>query len=540
MRAFTRLYFELERWSRSSSKVAAMIEYFRSTRPEDAAWAVYFLVGRRLKRIVTTRTLRAWAARSSGYPDWLVDASHDAVGDASEAMALLVPPATQPTDRPLGEWVTGRLLPLRQSGADEQYLAVSSAWNELCADERIVWNRLLTGNLRVTVARQHVIRALADVAGVRPDVVEHRLSADWSPTAQFFLTLLQVDTEDTDVSRPYPFQLAYPLDADLESLGDRMRWLVEWKWNGVRAQLIRRHGQTFLWSRGYELVTERYPEIVSAADALPDGVVLDGEIVARADGTVLDYGDLKHRIGPRTVTARLVREVPVVLFAFDLLEFEFADIRSRSLLSRRALLAEVLKRLDAGARERLTLPPGVNAPTWDVVAARRDEARAHGAEGLTLKRLELPYEVGRHRGSWWKWKTEPLTIDAVLLYAERGQGQGADQYTDFTFGVWRDGELVPFAKTREGMTDAEILEVDRFVRANTREQFGPVRSVAAELVFELAFEGVERSSRHKSGVVVRSPRVVRRRKDKRPEDADSLDTIGAMLEALENPRSGES
>ena len=540
MRAFTQLYLELDRRSRTSEKVAAMREYFLEARPADAAWAVYFLSGRKLKRVTTAQVLRAHAARVSGYPDWLVDASQDVVGDMPETIALLLPPARHPTDRPLAEWVTEQFIPLRQLDAEAQFHAVAAAWAELGAGERLVWNKLLTGTFRVGVARQLVTRALAEVAGLTPDVVEHRLTGDWPPTSQFYATLLQTDTDDTDISRPYPFQLAWPLEADPESLGDRMRWLVDWKWNGIRAQLIRRDGQTFLWSRGDELVTERFPEIAAAAESLPDGVAIDGEILAMADGTVLGHGDLQRRVGRKTVTAKLLREVPVVFFAFDLLEYEHGDIRYRALLSRRALLDEVLERLDARARARLTLPPGVNASTWEDVATRRAEARSHGAQGLMLKRLELPYSIGRQRGSWWKWKTEPLTIDAVLLYAERGQGGGAELYTSYTFAVWRDADLVPFAKTNAGLTDDEIAEVDRFVRSNTLEQFGPVRSVVPELVFELAFEGVERSSRHKSGLTVRSPRIVRWSRDKRPEEADSLSTIGAMLDALENPRSRES
>ena len=540
MRAFTQLFLELERRSRTTEKVAAMRDYFLEARPKDAAWAVYFLSGRKLKRVTTAQLLRAHAARVSGYRDWLVDASHDAVGDMTETIALMLPPAKRQTDRPLAEWITQRFIPLRQLDAEGQFHAIAAAWAELGSSERLVWNKLLTGTFRVGVARQLVSRALAEVVGVRPDVMEHRLTGDWSPTSQFFSALLQTDTDDTDVSRPYPFQLAWPLESDVETLGDRMRWLVDWKWNGIRAQLISRDGQTFLWARGDELVTDRFPEIAAAAESLPDGVAIDGEILAWADGTVLGFGELQRRVGRGKVSAKLVREAPVVFFAFDLLEYEHGDIRYRALLSRRALLVEVLERLDARARARIVLTPAVNASSWAEVATRRSEARSHGAEGLVLKRLESPYAIGRQRGSWWKWKTDPLTIDAVLLYAERGQGSSAERYTSYTFAVWSEGDLVPFAKTRAGLTDDEVEEVDRFVRANTREQFGPVRSVVPELVFELAFEGVERSSRHKSGITVRSPRIVRRRKDKRPEDADSLDTIGAMLEALENPRSGES
>lgn len=540
MRAFTRLFLDLERRSRSSEKVNAMLDYFLEARPEDAAWALYFLTGRKLKRVVTVKVLREYAARVSGYPDWLVDASHATVGDAAETIARLVPSSTESTSLRLSDWITERLIPLRQLSGDELYRAVVAAWNDLGADERFVWNRLLTGTFRVGVARQNVTRAIAEMTGLTPDVVEHRLAGDWAPTSGFYQTLVLTDTDDADVSRPYPFHFASPLDAEPESLGDRMRWLVDWKWNGIRAQLVRREDQTFLWTSDDELVTDRFPEIAAAAESLTDGVAIDGQIVAWADGALLDPGELQRRTGRGQISAKLIREVPVVFFAFDLLEYEFGDIRYRSLLGRRVLLTEVLDGLGARARQRLKLSPSPNAPTWDVVAAKRDDARMHGAEGVILKRLESPYAIGRQRGAWWEWKADPLTVDAVLIYAERGQGTGAEPYSDFTFAVWRDGELVPLAKTRAGLTDEDIREIDRFVRQNTVEQFGPVRSVAPELVFELAFEGVQRSSRHKSGVVVRSPRVVRRRKDKRPEEADSIATIGVMLDALESARRRES
>lgn len=534
MNAFTQLFLELDRTTRTSEKVAAMRQYFETVPPEDAAWAVYFLTGRKLKRIVTAPQLRAFAGRASGLPEWLVDASYEAVGDLAETIALLLPTATESTHGRLNEWVNDRLIPLRSLAIDEQYLAVAAAWRDLGPDQRFVWNKLLTGAFRVGVSQQLVTRALAEVAGVPSDVIAHRMMGDWAPTTDFFASLLRTETDDADISRPYPFHLAYPLESTLETLGDRSDWQVEWKWDGIRAQLVRREGQTFLWSRGEELVTERFPEIAAAAETLPDGVAIDGEILAWADGAVLGFGELQRRIGRKTVTAKMQRDVPVVLLAFDLVEDEGIDIRTLPFEVRRRRLVDVLARVDDGTRARLMLSPVVDAPTWEALAAERDDARSRRVEGVMLKRLDSPYRVGRHRSEWWKWKIDPLTVDAVLLYAQRGHGRRANLYTDYTFAVWRDADLVPFAKAYSGLTDAEILEVDRFVRANTREQFGPVRSVVPELVFELAFEGIQRSTRHKSGIAVRFPRMVRWRRDKRPEDADSLATIGGMLDAYEN------
>ena len=371
-------------------------------------------------------------------------------------------------------------------------------------------------------------RALAEVSGVDEGTISHRLMGAWEPSPEFFERLVAPDTRDADISRPYPFYLAYPLEQEPASLGDPADWLAEWKWDGIRSQLIRRAGRTFLWSRGEELLNGRFPEVEEVAALLPDGTVLDGELVPWSGGAPLPFAQLQRRIGRKTLGRRILSEVPVVLVAYDLLEDRGVDQRERPFVERRDRLAGVLAATPSAGR--LVLSPAVDAVGWAGVEAARARAREAGAEGLMLKRRSSPYGVGRRRGDWWKWKVDPLSVDAVLMYAQPGSGRRAGLYTDYTFGLWAGDHLVPFAKAYTGLTDEEIRRVDAFVRRNTLEKFGPVRTVRPELVFELAFEGIQRSTRHKSGVAVRFPRMARWRTDKRPEEADTLERVRSLLD----------
>ncbi len=532
MKNFSDLYLALDQTNKTNEKIEAMVKYFKAATAADAAWAIYFLSGRKPRQIIPTAKLRLWAAEISEIPDWLFELSYDAVGDLGETIALLLPDTSATgSELPLAYWVENRTLPLRELDETEQREAVAQAWNELDANERFIWNKLVTGSFRVGVSQTLVTRALAQVSGIEKEIIAHRLMGTWSPNADFYLNLLEASSEDADLSRPYPFHLAHQMDFPLEDLGDIKDWQAEWKWDGIRAQLIRRGGESFLWSRGEDLVSERFPEITTASFALPDGTVLDGEILPWKDDGVMAFAQLQRRIGRKTVGKKLLEEVPVVLLCYDLLEFGGEDFRQRELRERRAKLIEILDGLPDEARKTLQYSPPVEAASWDELAGIRDESRSRKVEGFMLKRLASPFRVGRPRGDWWKWKIEPLTIDAVMIYAQRGTGKRASLYTDYTFAVWSGDELVPFAKAYSGLTDKEIRRVDRFVRDNTLETFGPVRSVTPKLVFELGFEGIQKSSRHKSGVAVRFPRILRWRDDKKPEDADSLDAIHALLEA---------
>ena len=568
MKAFAALYAELDETNKTLGKVAAMVRYFQHAPPDDAAWAMHFLIGRRPKRLVSSPKMHGWAAEVAGLPTWLFGECYDAVGDLAETIAAILPEG-HGSDLGLAYWVVDRLLPLGGLEEAEQKAALLRCWADLTKPEIFVWNKLITGSFRVGVSQELVTRALSQASGVPAPTLSHRLMGDWKPTAEFYRGLFAEDSPDTDLSRPYPFCLAYPVDGGPEALGEPEEWQIEWKWDGIRAQVIRRDGKSFVWSRGEELITDRFPEILGIAESLPDGTVLDGEILAWAEGKPLKFMELQKRIGRKILTKKILREVPVVLVAFDLLELEGKDLRELPLRARRALLEalieqvnhdvsrefgevlglprrrEILTAVDTRlakeaegeegvviAESRLLIASTLSVPSWEALGVQREDARSLNVEGFMIKRLDSAYQSGRRKGHWWKWKVDPLTIDAVLVYAQRGSGKRASLYSDYTFAVWdEDGKLVPFAKAYSGLTDAELAKVDRWIRAHTQEKFGPVRTVEPELVMELAFEGIQLSSRHKSGIAVRFPRILRWRLDKKPGEADSLASVKNLLEA---------
>ncbi|MEZ6088026.1 MAG: ATP-dependent DNA ligase [Pirellulaceae bacterium] len=526
MKRFTQLYAALDETTKTNEKVAAMVDYYASASASDAAWATYFLSGQRLRQLIPTRLLRTWGAEAAGIPDWLFDESYDAVGDLAETIALVLPEAKSDDDASLTHWIEERLIPLRKLDESAQRGRLMEYWRQLDARGRFVLLKLVTGALRVGVSRKLVTRAIAIHSEVPAETVAHRLMGHWKPTAEAFAALIDPNITDAAVSTPYPFCLAHPIEGKASDLGDVEQFVAEWKWDGIRGQVIRRQGRTFVWSRGEELMEDRWPEIEAVAKLLPDGTVLDGEILACDDGQVLSFGQLQRRIGRKKVGKKLMSEVPVAFFAFDLLEEANQDLRQTTWSDRRNRLETLIDRI---GDTRLQITRRMDASSWSELARYRDDARQQFAEGLMLKRRDSPYSVGRVRGVWWKWKIDPFTIDAVLIYAQRGHGRRASLYSDYTFAVWNEGQLVPFAKAYSGLDDAEIGKVDRFVRNNTNEKFGPVRSVTPELVMELAFEGINESNRHKSGIAVRFPRIVRWRHDKKPQDANSLDDLKAML-----------
>ncbi len=528
MKLFAQLYTALDETTRTNVKIQALVDYFQQAPPEDAVWAIHFLIGRKPRQVVPTRKLREWAAQLAGIPNWLFDASYDVVGDLAETITLVLPLSTRLQNRPLHVWIEDILLPLRGKDETDQQKTILDTWQQLDSPQRFVCNKLITGAFRVGVSQRLVTRALSQLSGIDAAVIAHRLMGDWTPDAQTYHQILSTDTSDSDISRPYPFYLAYPLDQKTTDLGDINDWQAEWKWDGIRAQVIKRQDQVFIWSRGEELVTDKFPEISQAAERLPNGTVLDGEILAWDNERPLNFSELQRRIGRKNVGPKLLKEVPVILMAYDILEVDGKDVRDHTLTQRFEALTQISATLPDD--KILKISP-VTAGSWQQLAGAREQARSRGVEGLMLKRLSSPYRVGRRRGDWWKWKVDPLMIDAVLLYAQRGHGRRSGLYTDYTFAVWDADKLVPFAKAYSGLTDAEIRQVDRFVRTHTLERFGPVRSVEPQLVFEIAFEDIRQSSRHKSGIAVRFPRISRWRTDKKIQDADSLQTLKSLLTA---------
>ena len=533
MQRFAQLFDEIDRTTSTNAKVAAMARYFGSAPAADAAWAVFFLTGRRLKRLVPSASIRDWTLAATDLEPWLLDECYAVVGDGAETAALVLdqlPPAPPEPDLPLAQWVEERILPLREADPAAQHARVSAWWRPLDRLQRFMLLKMLTGELRVGVSQTLVVRALAQSAGLPVTTIAARLMGEWTPSAEWFSGVLAHEPTDEDRSRPYPFFLASPLEDTPAALGDPADWLIEWKWDGIRAQLVRRGGHVHLWSRGEEVITHRFPEIVAAATRLPDGTVLDGEVLAFRDDRPLPFSSLQQRIGRQKQVAQMARAVPVVFMTYDILEDEAVDVRNRPLADRRPRLQA---RLGPDAAGVLRVSPAVTARGWEELAAVRAESRARGVEGLMLKRLASVYGVGRKRGDWWKWKIDPYTIDAVLIYAQPGSGRRASLLTDYTFGVWDGGELVPIAKAYSGLSNEEIGEMDRWIRRHTRERFGPVRHVEPVHVFELGFEGIARSPRHRSGIAVRFPRMLRWRRDKKPEDADTLDAVRRLLESVD-------
>ncbi|MBZ5727523.1 MAG: ATP-dependent DNA ligase [Acidobacteriia bacterium] len=528
MRAFAQLYAALDETTKTNEKVAALTRYLSAAPAADAAWAMHFLIGRRPKRLLESRKLAQWAWEEAGVPEWLFAECGNAVGDFAETIALLLPPAALSTSLPLHYWIEERLLPLAAAGDETRRGWLVEAWREMDQGQRFAWNKLITGEFRVGVSQSLVVRALAAVSGVAAEIVAHRLMGQWQPTPEFWERLLApaaggAAPEDA-LGRPYPFCLAFPVEGKVEDLGGAGEFQIEWKWDGIRAQLIRRQGRTFLWSRGEELMTDRFPELAALGALLPEGTTIDGEVLPWKDGAPLPFAQMQRRIGRKTLGSRILAEVPVALMAFDLLEHGGADLRQQPLEWRRAQLEAL-----APPSSALVLSPVVAESSWENLRHLRQESRARKVEGFMLKRRGSPYRVGRRRGDWWKWKIEPYSVDAVLIYAQAGSGRRASLFTDYTFGIWDQGKLTPFAKAYSGLSDEEIREVDAFVRRNTVEQFGPVHAVRPELVFELAFEGIQRSPRHRSGIAVRFPRMARWRRDKKPEDADTIETVRALV-----------
>ncbi len=529
MQRFAALFEALDTTTSTNAKIDAMVAYFRAAEPADAAWATYVLIGRRPRRSVGPALLRRWLGEESGLPDWLVEDSLAAVGDLAETIALLVEPdpalVSEAQSLSLTDWFEARILPLRDLDEAGQRSAVIHWWRSLCYAESFLVNKLLTGALRVGVSRTLVTRALAQLLD-RPRIdVERALIGEWEPSTLFWQALLRGDSAG-GLLHPYPFFLAAPLERPVHELGPRADWLAEWKWDGIRGQLVRREAECVLWSRGEEIISAQFPELISAARELPAGTVLDGEVLCWRDGAPLPFALLQKRLGRKNPGPAILAEAPAHFLVYDLLERDGEDLRGLPLRARRAALCGLLR--DAPAR--FSLSAAVEGDSWEALAALREGSRARGVEGLMLKDWQSAYGAGRQRGAWWKWKIDPLTFDGVLVYAAAGHGRRSNLYTDYTFAVWKGGELVPVAKAYSGLDAAEIAELDRWVRAHTRERFGPVRSVEPVHVFELAFEAIAASGRHKSGIAVRFPRILRWRRDKPAAEADRLEDLRALLE----------
>lgn len=530
MKEFAELVMKLGATTKTNDKLDALVNYFSVANDKDKVWVIAIFSGRRPKRAVNTTQLATYAVALIRLPFWLFEESYHVVGDLAETITLLLPEKTsqEKNTKPLHYYIE-QLKAIEKETEELRKQFIIDSWMEMNYGERFVFNKLITGGFRIGVSQKLMVNALAKTVQLASSVIAHRISGNWNASTISFEELLSEHTTTTDWSKPYPFYLAYAIEeAEIEeTLGNPKNWQAEWKWDGIRGQLIKRNNELFVWSRGEELMTEKFPEYHSLQNILPDGIAIDGEIIPSVDQKPLPFALLQTRIGRKNVTKKQLHEAPIAFFAYDLLEYNGEDWRNKTLQERRAKLEEVVATVN---HSTLLISPIVPFENWEHLAELRKASREMGAEGFMLKKKSSIYQVGRKRGDWWKWKIDPLTIDCVMIYAQKGAGRRSNLYTDYTFAVKDGDKLISFTKAYSGLTDEEFAQVDAFVKRNSLEKFGPVRTVKPELVFEIAFEGIAASNRHKSGVALRFPRISRWRKDKKPDEINTLDDLKKMLE----------
>lgn len=527
MNKFSLLIKKLGTSTKTNDKIDALVRYFSDASEEDKVWLIALFSGRRPKRIASGKLLAGWCCEIINLPYWLFEESYHTVGDLGETIALLLPIHDEHDSSKEGlTSILKKIISLEKAEESIKKKFVVENWKRMTTLERFVFNKLIAGSFRIGVSQKTVINALAKSMDANPSEIAHKISGNWNPVSISFDELLGENSLTSDHSKPYPFYLSHALPDVPASLGNPVEWQAEWKWDGIRGQIIKRNDELFVWSRGEELMTDKFPEYHSLKDLLPNGTVIDGEIIPIENGKVLPFAVLQTRIGRTNLTKKILLDAPIGFIAYDLLEWEGKDYRNHSLIERRAQLEHLVSLVN---KDFFILSTIIDFKEWDELSLIREGSRAESAEGLMLKRKNSIYRAGRKTGDWWKWKIDPLTIDAVMIYAQKGSGRRSNLYTDYTFAV-KDGEnLVTFAKAYSGLTDKEFAEVDSFIKRNSLEKFGPVRTVKPELVFEIAFEGIAESKRHKSGVALRFPRMSRWRKDKKVEEINTLDDLKEML-----------
>ena len=526
MKHFSDLISSIEITNKTNAKIDALVYYFNTATNKDKLWIITLFTGKRPPRPVKTALMRQWCMEITGYPEWLFLESYSNVGDLAETIALMLPDPTHHIEKSLNEWMK-ELKSLTSKSDEEKKQYVLNAWSGLQMQERFIFNKLIGGSFRIGVSKKTLVNALSKYSGIDANQLMHSIIGNWDMDSISFEDLLQGEHINYDNSKPYPFCLAYALEKDLEDLGNPTDWQVEYKWDGIRGQIVKRNGEIFIWSRGEELVTSQFPELVDAMEVFEDDFVIDGEILALKDNTVLLFNDLQKRLNRKTISKKLLEEVPIGFYVYDLMEWNGVDVREKPMSYRRNLL-EQLFNTDKRASHTV-LSQIIQFDNWDKLNDIRENAREFNSEGLMLKQKNSPYHTGRKKGDWWKWKVDPLTIDAVMIYAQKGSGRRSSKYTDYTFAVKTDDGLVTVAKAYSGLTDKEISEITRFVNKNAIEKFGPVRTVKPELVFEIAFEGIALSNRHKSGVALRFPRISRWRKDKPVDEIDTIEDVKKLI-----------
>ena len=525
MKHFAELISTLESTNKTNAKIDAMVHYLNAAPENDKLWFLALFTGKRPKRPVNTNLLKLWALEIIQLPEWLFLESYSSVGDLGETLSLILPPPENDIQKSLSQWMT-ELIHLKDQTDEEKKRYVTESWNGLDYTERFIFNKLIGGSFRIGVSKKLLITALSKYSDIDSNQLMHSIMGKWSVGDMNFEDLFTGTNINPDNSKPYPFCLAYPLEKETEDLGNPEDWQAEYKWDGIRGQLIKRNEEIFIWSRGEELVTPQFPELVSALEILEGNFVIDGEILAVINDEVLNFNELQKRLNRKTITPKMLREIPVKVFVYDILEFNDEDLREKQLSERRKILENLIEKHPV---ENIKISQIITFEKWEELIEIRENSRENNSEGLMLKQKNSHYHSGRKKGDWWKWKVDALTIDAVLIYAQKGSGRRSGYYTDYTFAVKKEDQLVTIAKAYSGLTDKEIMEVSRFVTKNSLEKFGPVRTVKPELVFEIAFEGIGLSNRHKSGVALRFPRILRWRRDKKADEIDDIDEVKKLI-----------
>lgn len=525
MKHFAELINAVESSNKTTAKVDAIVRYLEIATEKDKLWFLALFTGKRPKRPINSNLLRSWALEITNLPEWLFLESYSSVGDLGETLSLILPAPENLIEKSLHQWMS-ELLDLKSKSDEEKKEYVLESWNGLDYTERFIFNKLIGGSFRIGVSKKLLINALAKFSGQESSALMHSIMGKWEVSDTKFSELISGENINPDNSKPYPFCLAYPIEKAVEELGDINDWQAEYKWDGIRGQFIKRNDEVFIWSRGEELVNAQFPELVDAFSKMEGDFVLDGEILAVLDDKVLNFNELQKRLNRKTISAKMMREIPIQTFVYDILEIDGKDLRNLELVERRLILENLIKK---NSIENIKIPNLIFAKNWEELADFRNNSRENNSEGLMLKSKRSLYHSGRKKGDWWKWKVDPLTIDAVLIYAQKGSGRRSGFYTDYTFAVKKEDQLVTIAKAYSGLTDKEIMEVSRFVTKNSIEKFGPVRTVKAELVFEIAFEGIGFSKRHKSGIALRFPRILRWRRDKNVDEIDDIEEVKKLI-----------
>jgi DNA ligase-1 len=528
MKQFSNLISAIEITNKTNAKIDALVQYFKTAPDKDKLWLIALFTGKRPSRPVQTTLMKTWCIEITKLPEWLFLESYSTVGDLGETLALLLPNPTHQLDLSLSEWMT-KLKALKPKSDEEKKAFVLDAWFGLEQQERLIFNKLIGGSFRIGISKKTLVNALSKLTGIDANQLMHSIIGNWDINSISFEELTNGSHINYDNSKPYPFCLAYALEKELVDLGTPNNWIVEQKWDGIRGQIVKRNNEIFIWSRGEDLVTQQFPELIEAMSNFKDDFVIDGEILAMKGNDVLLFNDLQKRLNRKNVTKKLLEDVPIGFYAYDLLEFNGKDIRTTPFVERRKLLEKLFNSIVIP--EHLSLSSIVSFKKWEELHAIRNNSRALNSEGLMLKQKASPYHTGRKKGDWWKWKVDPLTIDVVMIYAQKGSGRRSSKYTDYTFAVKKDDALVTVAKAYSGLTDKEITEISKWVNKNAIEKFGPVRTVKPELVFEIAFEGIALSNRHKSGVALRFPRIKRWRKDKPVSEIDTIENVKQLITA---------